>query len=246
MSQSQMALQRQLIAQTHSDEPRRARPQAQRAPSSSSSNDALGKTIALHGNGAKAELYLVKKPKRRPASSSTATSARSSSSSNKGASRPPTAPTTPRSAPTSPVLPAYSAAAAEYPFPPMLPGALPQAQEPERQAQRPRTSRINSTSQRQRSQPSCAPSSGPPLPPPDLPITPSEEPPSKEQVRESVYSIATVSTKLGEVPMRKWKTPYDYAAMEQLNKKMVESGWVGWQGAGQEQQQQQQQQQPQK
>jgi len=34
--------------------------------------------------------------------------------------------------------------------------------------------------------------------------------------------------------------------MEQLNKKMVESGWVGWQGAGQEQQQQQQQQQPQK
>ncbi|KAJ9647361.1 hypothetical protein H2199_002350 [Coniosporium tulheliwenetii] len=42
----------------------------------------------------------------------------------------------------------------------------------------------------------------------------------------STYTFASDSTKLGEIPMRKWIEPYDFVAMEKLNEEAKETGWV--------------------
>lgn len=39
------------------------------------------------------------------------------------------------------------------------------------------------------------------------------------------YSIASDSTKIGEIPMQKWATPYDSEQMSILNRQAYESGW---------------------
>lgn len=40
-----------------------------------------------------------------------------------------------------------------------------------------------------------------------------------------MYSIATDSTKLGEIPLHKWTVPYDFEAMERLNEEAEKYGW---------------------
>ncbi|KAL9096323.1 MAG: hypothetical protein Q9165_001320 [Trypethelium subeluteriae] len=51
--------------------------------------------------------------------------------------------------------------------------------------------------------------------------------PRLDPSRTSVaYSIATDSTKLGEIPMHKWSEPYDFDAMDRMNKEAALWGWV--------------------
>ncbi|KAL9065390.1 MAG: hypothetical protein Q9157_007486 [Trypethelium eluteriae] len=51
--------------------------------------------------------------------------------------------------------------------------------------------------------------------------------PRLDPSRTSVaYSIATDSTKLGEIPMHKWSEPYDFEAMDRMNKEAALWGWV--------------------
>jgi hypothetical protein len=39
------------------------------------------------------------------------------------------------------------------------------------------------------------------------------------------YSIVSDSTKMGEIPMHKWTTPYDFDQMSMLNRQAYEAGW---------------------
>lgn len=39
------------------------------------------------------------------------------------------------------------------------------------------------------------------------------------------YSIETTSTKLGEIPLHRWREPYDFDAMSRLNREAEENGW---------------------
>lgn len=39
------------------------------------------------------------------------------------------------------------------------------------------------------------------------------------------YSIVSDSTKMGEIPMHKWSTPYDFDKMSTLNRQAYENGW---------------------
>ncbi|KAF2459694.1 hypothetical protein BDY21DRAFT_362382 [Lineolata rhizophorae] len=97
-----------------------------------------------------------------------------------------------------------------------------------------------------------APSAAPPIPPAPIPSflahhTPSSPSPSPPPVpsphhRErlarrqhrptrSAYSFASDSTKLGEIPMRNWVLPFDFADMERRNREAVANGWpVGGEG----------------
>jgi hypothetical protein len=69
--------------------------------------------------------------------------------------------------------------------------------------------------------PKYAPSA-PNYPPPPPPIPTSTYPPAPtrrriDKVTPSSYTFASDSTKLGEIPMRNWTTPWDYAEAERLN-----------------------------
>jgi hypothetical protein len=62
----------------------------------------------------------------------------------------------------------------------------------------------------------------PPVSPPSSPQrpTPSTTPPQRrrqEKVTPSMYTMASASTRLGEIPELKWSLPYDYDAMTRFN-----------------------------
>jgi hypothetical protein len=43
----------------------------------------------------------------------------------------------------------------------------------------------------------------------------------------SMYTFASDSTKLGEIPMRKWNVPFDYEGSERRNEEAKERPWMG-------------------
>lgn len=45
------------------------------------------------------------------------------------------------------------------------------------------------------------------------------------QTSPTLYSIATDSTKLGEIPMHRWAVPYDLDATSSLNRDALQNGW---------------------
>lgn len=47
----------------------------------------------------------------------------------------------------------------------------------------------------------------------------------RDKVTPSFYSFATDSTKLGEIPMRKWAVPFDQAQADRLNAEALANGW---------------------
>lgn len=47
----------------------------------------------------------------------------------------------------------------------------------------------------------------------------------QDKATPSYYSFASDSTKLGEIPMRKWTVPFDYMEMERLNQAALAQGW---------------------
>ncbi|KAF2144743.1 uncharacterized protein K452DRAFT_306514 [Aplosporella prunicola CBS 121167] len=57
-------------------------------------------------------------------------------------------------------------------------------------------------------------------PPPHPPLPPFSPPPL------SLLSFTSDSTKLGEIPMRKWAVPFDTAEAERLNREAAESGYA--------------------
>lgn len=65
-----------------------------------------------------------------------------------------------------------------------------------------------------------------PLPP--MPATaplPAIEPRRRKQLTPTYYSIASDSTKLGEIPLHKWAQPFDFDAMSLMNKDAERNGW---------------------
>lgn len=74
-----------------------------------------------------------------------------------------------------------------------------------------------------------------PLPPlpntAPLPVTPTlaqEQTPTLPRRRKptpTYYSIASASTKLGEIPLHKWPEPYDFDRMSLLNREAERNGW---------------------
>ena len=61
---------------------------------------------------------------------------------------------------------------------------------------------------------------------PGLALGPTSVPRRLDKATPSAYSFASDSTKLGEIPMRKWTTPYDFEAMDRLNAEALANGWV--------------------
>lgn len=49
--------------------------------------------------------------------------------------------------------------------------------------------------------------------------------PRRRKPTPTFYSVASDSTKLGEIPMHKWTTPYDFDQMSILNRQAYEQGW---------------------
>ena len=49
--------------------------------------------------------------------------------------------------------------------------------------------------------------------------------PRRRKPTPTYYSVASDSTKIGEIPMHKWTTPYDFDQMSVLNRQAYESGW---------------------
>lgn len=47
----------------------------------------------------------------------------------------------------------------------------------------------------------------------------------KPSITPTMYSIATDSTKLGEIPVHKWAVPYDFERMARLNEEAERYGW---------------------
>ncbi|KAF2838558.1 hypothetical protein M501DRAFT_934574 [Patellaria atrata CBS 101060] len=66
-----------------------------------------------------------------------------------------------------------------------------------------------------------------PPPPKSTPVVPGPVavPRRQDKPTFSMMTFASDSTKLGEIPMRKWTTPYDYEESERLNKEALERGW---------------------
>jgi len=64
------------------------------------------------------------------------------------------------------------------------------------------------------------------LPPmPDTAPLPAIEPRRRRQPTPTFYSIASDSTKLGEIPLHKWAQPFDFDAMSLMNKEAAINGW---------------------
>ena len=49
--------------------------------------------------------------------------------------------------------------------------------------------------------------------------------PRRRKQTPTYYSIASDSTKLGEIPLHKWNVPYDFDAMSVANKQALRNGW---------------------
>ncbi|KAJ8610413.1 hypothetical protein MRB53_038575 [Persea americana] len=49
--------------------------------------------------------------------------------------------------------------------------------------------------------------------------------PIRRKFTPTLYSIATDSTKLGEIPLHRWAVPYDFDAMSALNRQALDNGW---------------------
>lgn len=64
-------------------------------------------------------------------------------------------------------------------------------------------------------------SSPPPRPPPVVENTTMR----RRKETPTFYSMASGSTKLGEIPMHKWAEPYDFDAMSLKNREAMASGW---------------------
>ncbi|QIX00147.1 hypothetical protein AMS68_005664 [Peltaster fructicola] len=63
-----------------------------------------------------------------------------------------------------------------------------------------------------------------PLPPvPAVPRLPLNN--TRRRDTPTMYSIATDSTKLGEIPLHRWAVPYDFDTMSTLNREAMQSGW---------------------
>lgn len=54
---------------------------------------------------------------------------------------------------------------------------------------------------------------------------PANEPRGRTQPAETYFSIASASTKLGEIPLHKWAQPFDFDAMSLMNKEAEKNGW---------------------
>ena len=59
----------------------------------------------------------------------------------------------------------------------------------------------------------------------DVPAMPPLLPRRREKPTPTYYSIASNTTKLGEIPMHKWAEPYDFDKMSVLNREAYKSGW---------------------
>ena len=69
-----------------------------------------------------------------------------------------------------------------------------------------------------------------PTPPPPASASPGylSEPPMRrrqDKMTPSLYTFRSDSTKLGEIPMRRWNIPYDYDAMARLNQEAAGKPW---------------------
>jgi len=51
------------------------------------------------------------------------------------------------------------------------------------------------------------------------------EPRNRRKDTPTYYSIASDSTKLGEIPLHKWAVPFDFDAMSLMNKEAELNGW---------------------
>lgn len=63
------------------------------------------------------------------------------------------------------------------------------------------------------------------IPPIPAATTRLRQPMSPKRSSPTLYSIATDSTKLGEIPVHKRTRPYDFEAMSMLNRDAIENGW---------------------
>jgi hypothetical protein len=77
-----------------------------------------------------------------------------------------------------------------------------------------------------------ATTSAPPIPE-KIPLTPVERACTRPEERRrqdkytpSVYTFASDSTKLGEIPMQRWNVPYDYEAMARRNQEVPLRPWT--------------------
>ncbi|OCK78628.1 hypothetical protein K432DRAFT_331697 [Lepidopterella palustris CBS 459.81] len=57
-------------------------------------------------------------------------------------------------------------------------------------------------------------------------VRPTNIPRRLDKATPSAYSFASDSTKLGEIPMRKWTIPFDFEAMDRLNAEAMANGWT--------------------
>lgn len=112
----------------------------------------------------------------------------------------------PSSVPTTP-LPAYSPPPVAYSTPQLVPQVS--AQQPPPQWHPAQT------------QPSLQPRVARQSPGVAAPISARRQ----DKVTPSFYSFATDSTKLGEIPMRKWTTPFNQAEADRLNAIALATGW---------------------
>ncbi|OCK99495.1 uncharacterized protein K441DRAFT_538868 [Cenococcum geophilum 1.58] len=199
-------------------------------------------TIArVPGKSSSQTQLVVMRPRNRRTTSSSSTS--SSGGSTRSPSTASTVVTTPHSSPlTSPNYTTINPFQYQAPFAPKAgnfrPLAAPKRKPPPIPSQRPQTwphgkpdssnapampkLPITSTSH-QTPQPSekqqLVPSTG-------LALGPTSVPRRLDKATPSAYSFASDSTKLGEIPMRKWTTPYDFEAMDRLNAEALANGWV--------------------
>lgn len=60
-------------------------------------------------------------------------------------------------------------------------------------------------------------------PPPPVPRGPQSN--LRRKDTPTMYSIATDSTKLGEIPLHRWAVPYDFDAMSTMNREAIQNGW---------------------
>jgi hypothetical protein len=51
---------------------------------------------------------------------------------------------------------------------------------------------------------------------------------NSQRTRKSVYSFASTSTKLGEIPLHKWAEPFDFDAMSVANREAARHGWPAY------------------
>ena len=220
--------------------PRKRQTGGKAASSRSHSNTSM--IARVPGKSSSQTQLVVMRPRNRGTTSSSSTS--SSGGSTRSPSTASTVVTTSCSSPlTSPNYTAINPFQYQAPFAPKAgnfkPLAAPKRKPPPIPSQRPQTwphgkpdssnaptmpnLSITSTPH-QTSQPSEKQQLVPPTP--GLALGPTSIPRRLDKATPSAYSFASDSTKLGEIPMRKWTTPYDFEAMDRLNAEALANGWV--------------------